>query len=178
MVTVPDPEEKDRRDGAAGSAGQGDADTPADESPAAGAGPTGAADATATDAAFASIVAAWRDDADVPQWPADGDADVAERRREHRDTGTAAQVSDPADEEHFEPPEPPPLPVPRPRTLLGVLMLAVGVLLLVRPNLLMVGESLGTPLGLLVFTAGIGWLVLGLRSGPQQPEGWDDGARL
>jgi hypothetical protein len=83
----------------------------------------------------------------------------------------------PAEEDHFEPPEPPPLPMPRPRTVGGVALLAVGVLLLMGPNLLGLDEGVATPLGLLALTAGIGWLVIGLRSGPP-PEGWDDGARL
>lgn len=83
----------------------------------------------------------------------------------------------PAEEDHFEPPEPPPLPVPRARTVGGVALLAVGVLLLVAPNLLGLGAGVATPLGLLALTAGIGWLAIGLRTGPP-PEGWDDGARL
>ena len=80
-------------------------------------------------------------------------------------------------EDHFDPPEPPPLPMPRPRTVGGVLTLAVGVLLLAAPNLVGLGERLATPLGLLAVTAGIGWLVIGLRSGPSTA-GPDDGARV
>ncbi len=59
----------------------------------------------------------------------------------------------------------------------GVALLAAGVLLLLAPSLLGLNSGLATPLGLLALTAGIGWLVLGLRSGPPS-EGWDDGARL
>jgi hypothetical protein len=80
-------------------------------------------------------------------------------------------------EDHFDPPEPPPLPMPRPRTMGGVLTLAVGVLLLAAPNLVGLGERVATPLGLLAITAGIGWLVIGLRPGPPAA-GSDDGARL
>jgi hypothetical protein len=104
-----------------------------------------------TDTVFAGIVAGLQPAPDVPRWP--------------------------AEEDHFQPPEPPPLPVPRARTVGGVALLAVGVLLLVGPNLLGLGEGVATPLGLLALTAGIGTLVIGLRSGPP-PEGWDDGARL
>ncbi|MGH4012603.1 MAG: DUF308 domain-containing protein [Pseudonocardiaceae bacterium] len=148
MVTVPDPEEQDRRDGSED-----------------------------TDAAFARIIAGWRTEPDAPRWPADQD-----RVDQHgAEEGPQPRISEPriddGTEDHFEPPEPPPLPVPRPRTLGGVLLLAIGVLLLIRPSLLSMGESVGTPLGLLAITAGIGWLVLGLRGGPPQ-EGWDDGARL
>ncbi|MGH3782431.1 MAG: hypothetical protein ACRDRO_17880 [Pseudonocardiaceae bacterium] len=80
-------------------------------------------------------------------------------------------------EDHFEPPEPAPLPVPRARTVGGVIALTGGVLLLALPNLLGLGERVATPLGLLAVTGGIGWLVIGLRS-DVAPEGSDDGAQL
>jgi hypothetical protein len=83
-----------------------------------------------------------------------------------------------ADANHFEPPRPPPLPVPRPRTVGGMLSLTVGVLLLAEPNLLGLGQRAATPLGLLALTAGIGWLMIGLRSRPSPGEGADDGAQL
>ena len=121
-----------------------------------------------TDLAFARIVAGLRaqdspaqdslTQSEKPSWPA-------------RDLATDAG------EDHFDPPEPPPLPMPRPRTVGGVLTFAVGVLLLAAPNLMGLGERLATPLGLLAVTAGIGWLVIGLRSGPPTA-GSDDGARL
>jgi hypothetical protein len=80
-------------------------------------------------------------------------------------------------EDHFDPPEPPPLPMPRPRTVGGVLALALGILLLAAPNVLNLGERVATPLGLLAVTAGVGWLVIGLRPG-SSADGSDDGARL
>ena len=80
-------------------------------------------------------------------------------------------------EDHFEPPEPAPLPVPRGRTVSGVIVLTGGMLLLALPNLLGLGERIATPLGLLALTAGIGWLVIGLRS-DRAPDGSDDGAQL
>ena len=110
-----------------------------------------------TDLVFARIVASLRAESDVPSWS----------ERDSADTG----------EDHFEPPEPPPLPIPQPRTVGGVLTVTVGVLLLAVPNLLNLGERVATPLGLLAVTAGIGWLVIGLRPGPSA-EGSDDGARL
>lgn len=81
------------------------------------------------------------------------------------------------DEDHFEPPEPAPLPIPRTRTVGGVLTIIVGVLLLALPNVVDLGERVATPLGLLAVTAGIGWLVTGLRS-DAAPQGPDDGAQL
>ena len=126
----------------------------------------------ATDTAFSHIVAGLRAaEPNVHRSPTDEADDDRFEPSEHRST------PDEDEEDRFEPPEPPPLPVPRPRTLGGVLVLTVGMLLLAQPALLGLTERVATPLGLLALTAGIGWLVLGLRSGPP-PEGSDDGARL
>ena len=156
VATVPDPDEPDGRD------------------------PGRHGGSEDTDAAFAGIIADWRAEPDAPRWPADADrihdgrepvpakATGPQRQDNRQDTG---------DEDHFEPSEPPPLPVPRPRTLGGMLLIAIGILLLIRPSVLSLGDMAGTPLGMLAITAGIGWLVLGLRGGPP-PDGWDDGARL
>lgn len=83
-----------------------------------------------------------------------------------------------ASDDHFEPPEPAPLPVPRARTVGGMIALTGGVLLLALPDLLGLGARVATPLGLLAVTAGIGWLVIGLRSDAAPEEGSDDGAQL
>lgn len=68
-----------------------------------------------------------------------------------------------SDEAHFVPPEPPPLPRIGASSLVGLLLLVVGVVLLAVPGL--VGDALGLGIvpGLLAMTAGLGWLVLGLR---------------
>lgn len=155
VVTVPDPEEQDRRGDAARHGSSED-----------------------TDAAFAGLVAGWQAEPGAPRWPSDTD------QTEENPTATdpthppaGDRRYDDGDEGHFEPPEPPPFPIPQPRTLGGVALLVTGVLLLVRPSLLSLGDTTGTTLGLLALTAGIGWLVLGLRTGPPR-EGWDDGAQL
>lgn len=83
-----------------------------------------------------------------------------------------------ADDEHFVPPEPPPLPRLRPGTIFGILLLAVGVLLLAGPNLIGLAPRVATPLALVALAAGIGWLVLRMRQGPPPDSGWDDGAQL
>lgn len=168
MVTVPDPEEQDRRNDTPRPGGP--ADGPAD-------GPMD------TDAVFASIVANWKSEPNAPRWPADEEEGWDASTPAHpvyppsRPAAGPVKPYQPDDEGHFEPPEPPPFPVPRPRTLGGVALLAVGVLILVQPSLLHLGGRMGTLLGLLALTLGIGWLVLGLRTGPP-PDGWDDGARL
>lgn len=157
MVTVPDPEEQDGRDAARRDRSED------------------------TDTVFADIVADWRTEPDAPRWPSDEER----AQQQHLDETPESPPSPAAtefrsadvDDDHFEPPEPPPFPVPQPRTIGAVLLLLLGMLLLIQPSLLGLGTSQGTPLGLLAVTAGIGWLVLGLRGGPPS-EGWDDGARL
>jgi len=161
-VTVPDPDEPDGRAGAQHR------------------GETGPTDAT--DVRFAEIVAGWRSAPDAPSWPAEDEAAGGDAAG-----GDAAALGDDAalgdhaalgDDDHFVPPEPPPLPALQPRTIGGLLVLAVGVLLLLAPGVLGVAERLATPLGLLTLTGGFVWLALGLRSGPPPNSGWDDGAQL
>jgi hypothetical protein len=82
------------------------------------------------------------------------------------------------EDEHFVPPEPPPLPRLRPGTLFGILLLAVGVLLLAAPNVIGLAPRIATPLALVSMAAGIGWLVLRMRQGPPPNSGWDNGAQL
>ena len=157
LVTVPDPEEQDGRDAARRD------------------------DSEDTETAFAEIVAQWRTEPDAPRWPSDDEQAERPRLEPPPDSLPSAAVtasrSADAENDHFEPPEPPPFPVPQPRTIGGVLLILLGMLLLIQPSLLGLGPTGGTPLGLLTVTAGIGWLVLGLRGGPPA-EGWDDGARL
>lgn len=85
----------------------------------------------------------------------------------------------PADDEHFVPPDPPPLPRLGLSSLLGLGLLIIGVVLLAVPGLL--GAPLGPGIvpGLLAMTAGLGWLVFGMRRGRGSDDGTDDdGARL
>jgi hypothetical protein len=82
------------------------------------------------------------------------------------------------EEEHFVPPDPPPLPRLRPGTLFGILLMAVGVVLLAAPTAIGLAPRVATPLALVAMAAGIGWLVLRMRQGPPPDSGWDDGAQL
>jgi len=79
---------------------------------------------------------------------------------------------------HYVPPEPPPLPRLRPATLFGILLMAIGVLLLAGPSLIGLAPRIATPLALVALAAGIGWLILRMRQGPPPNSGWDDGAQL
>ncbi|WP_226366249.1 hypothetical protein [Pseudonocardia sp. ICBG162] len=143
---------------------------------------------------FDSIVAAWREEGSVPDWPTEraertdpGDAagaagSTADRPAHrpgpaapHPGTGTGAEQDD-----HYHPPEPPPLPRPGPPAVVGGGLIAVGLLLCIAPGLIGVGGTWPLPLGLVLIAAGLGWLLLRLWS-PDTDEGpdpWDDGSRL
>ncbi|MEU5853440.1 DUF308 domain-containing protein [Saccharopolyspora shandongensis] len=145
------------------------------------------------DAAFAEIVADLERDSTFARWPEDVPGETTDA------AGTASPVADVAEvepkaagdagprdwtpgpeeeEEHFVPPEPPPLPTPGPTTLLGIAVIAVGVLVLLVPGLAGMSSSLSMPLGLVLISAGIGWLLLRLRQGPPPNTGNDDGAQV
>lgn len=84
----------------------------------------------------------------------------------------------PPEDEHYVPPEPPPLPRLGLSSLLGLALLVVGVVLLAVPGLLGGPVGLGIVPGLLAMTAGLGWLVFGLRRHREPEDGPDDGAIL
>lgn len=143
------------------------------------------------DAAFAEIVAGLRQDMPMSSWPEDATADdgsAGEPTDDHDDaTGgiAARRIEEPAprdwtppveDEGHFEPPEPPPLPKPRPATIVGFVAIVTGIALLLATGLTGVGDAIALPLGLVLISAGIAWLLFRIRRGP--PDSDDDGARL
>ncbi|RTL62597.1 MAG: hypothetical protein EKK42_31035 [Pseudonocardiaceae bacterium] len=150
---------------------------------------------------FDRIVAAWRSEGPVPEWPDDAapaatatpaaESPAPERPARSRDDdptparGTArpqpdadADVDEP--DEHFVPPEPPPLPRLGPPAIVGIALLALGLLLVVAPSVLGMSSVYGLPLGLLSLAAGLGWLVLRLWPTPadDDPDEDDDGAVL
>jgi hypothetical protein len=84
----------------------------------------------------------------------------------------------PPEDEHYVPPEPPPLPRLGLSSLLGLALLVVGVVLLAVPGLLGGPVGLGIVPGLLAMTAGLGWLVFGLRRHRDPEDGPDGGAVL
>lgn len=102
----------------------------------------------------------------------DWDPEAAAQSLDH------AGADEPAEEEHYVPPDPPPLPRLRPGTIFGIVLLAIGVFLLAAPTVIGLGPRIATPLALISMAAGIGWLVLRMRQGPPPDGGWDDGAQL
>jgi len=103
--------------------------------------------------------------------------DVTEFEKDQR----ATEADMLADDMHFVPPEPPPVPKPKRRTVVALIFITLGVLLLLRPNLLQVSANVALVLGIGSLIGGLAILVHGLRplaGDPNDADGWDDGARL
>ncbi|GAB2747782.1 hypothetical protein GCM10027174_22450 [Salinifilum aidingensis] len=149
------------------------------------------------DAAFAEIVAGLEDDPQFDRWssPSSGDASGGDASGAEDSTAgsadappsaeTASPGSGPRDwtpaedpeDEHFVPPEPPPLKAPSGGAIGGVAVIAFGVLMLLVPGLAGLASPVTMPLGLVLVSAGIGWLLFRLRRGPSDHDD-DDGARV
>lgn len=131
---------------------------------------------------FERIVAAWREEGSVPDWP-DGPppppAPVASppppappvHRPGEEDT----------DDDHYHPPEPPPLPRPGPPAVVGAGLIILGLVLIAGPETLGLSSLYGLPLGLLGIAAGLTWLVMRMwpsHDADDPHDGDDDGAVL
>lgn len=133
---------------------------------------------------FDRIVAGWRREGAVPQWPADvpaaPDPAVApvERPAAPPAPVPASSEVEAQLDEHFVPPEPPPLPRLGPPAFVGLALLGLGLLLIIAPSVLGMSSVYGLPLGLLALATGLGWLVLRLWPTPAdaQDDEDDDGA--
>jgi hypothetical protein len=106
-----------------------------------------------------------------PQRP---DAAVPPSPRSEPDAGRSEPPA--ARREHFVPPEAPPLPRIGFSSLLGLLLLVVGVVLLALPALVGGGlAGFGLVPGLLAMAAGLGWLVVGMRRSSDDAGGSGEG---
>lgn len=136
---------------------------------------------------FEAIVAGWRREGHVPQWPddlpdRDGPADLVEPAPAVAPPPRSSQPGPPPDpaplpeEEHFVPPEPPPLPRLGPPALVGLTLIGIGLVLVMAPGWLGVPDPYGLPLGLVGLASGLGWLVLRLWPDPpgRRADGDDD----
>jgi hypothetical protein len=95
--------------------------------------------------------------------------DVADRRGATGERGhpvRAGAAADPHADEHFVPPDPPPLPRMGPPILVGLTLIALGLVLVTFPGWVGVPQVYGLPLGLVAIAAGLGWLVLRLWPDP------------
>jgi hypothetical protein len=162
------------------------------------------ADSAAVSAAFDDIVAGWRAEGEVPDWPVDmrsggsqcstpgtsdpdrpptppGDRVAGDQLAGDRPTMPGHHLLPPrpygplsSDDDHFVPPEPPPLPRIGRAAAIGMGLIAGGLTLLLAPGLLGVSESVGLTLGLLTVAGGLGWLVLGSWAGDPPDDPYDD----
>lgn len=137
-----------------------------------------AADAWRCPATFEEIVASWRAEGSVPRWPDEHTARPSEQPTTARPRPKAPVApAEPVDEGHFVPPEPPPFPRLGPPVAVGLVLLVLGLLLLIAPQVLGLGDSVGLPLGLVTVSLGLGWLVLRAWHGQRPDEDdQDDGA--
>ncbi|MET9229806.1 hypothetical protein [Lentzea sp. NPDC003310] len=124
------------------------------------------------------------DEANADSDPALAAADTGHGEPEQRtavadfDPDDEPERRDPADEDHYVPPEPPPFPVLRASTLAALGLFVLGILLLVAPGIFGLQSRIGTPLSLVALCAGVGWLILRMRNTPPPDSGWDDGAQV
>lgn len=171
-----------------------------DRDPPGGAGEPGDSadhlDADEVEERFAELIAGIKDDS--PGWPdesapeepkTDEAADAAAARRAHPSSGeddepsllelwdTELDDDDDSDEEEdaYRPPPPAPIPVPSLPAILGVLLIIGGLVLIVQPALLDVGEGLGRATGIAGFGAGVLTLIWRLRPEPEDGEDSDPG---
>lgn len=150
-------------------------------------------DADEVDERFAELVAGLKEESpDWPAEPADTETeteppDTAAARRAHPSSGEDdepsllelwdSELDDDDDEEDeaeaaYKPPPPGPIPVPSLPAILGVLLIIGGLVLIVQPLLLDVGEGLGRITGIVAFGGGVMTLIWRLR--PEPEEGEDD----
>ncbi|MDQ6650805.1 MAG: hypothetical protein M3Z02_11930 [Actinomycetota bacterium] len=139
--------------------------------------------ATDPDAAWKQIVAGFDrpTTSPVPPWPVSEDAGPG-RTPPTRPRVVPEPVVVPVeradeDDEHYEPPAPPPVPRPHRYTALSGLAILAGLLLVLRPDLLVeLDGSAAVGLGVLSIVVGAGALVWRMRDAPPADSGPDDGA--
>jgi hypothetical protein len=96
-------------------------------------------------------------DAPLPPPPAPAEPDVLDRP-----------------DEHFEPPPPPKVPLPKPSTLYSFLLVAAGIVLIWAPSVIGLSDDLGLVLGFAAVAAGVGTAVARMRE--RSTDDGDDGA--
>ncbi|GAA4546073.1 hypothetical protein [Pseudonocardia xishanensis] len=125
---------------------------------------------------FDDIVASWRAEGTVPDWPTaptavEPPAPVAPTR-----PGPAVDPLRESDE-HYVPPEPPPLPRLGAAAVVGLALVAIGIVLIAAPQWLGMSSLYGLPLGLVAIAGGLTWLLMRLwQPTPEDdPYSEDDG---
>lgn len=156
--------------------------------------PADAASRAEIDAAFADIVAGWHLSADAPHdsepvRPIEdeppgrtrvdlGPYSAGPQEPTLLDAFDAVDALPDDDDERYVPPPPPPLPSVSKFTVVAVAAIVGGFVLFLAPSLLpMVGETIGTLVGVALLVSGVATLVARMRpGGPDDPRDPDDGA--
>ena len=135
--------------------------------------------ARSSDDEFERIVAAWRDEGSVPDWPDVPPPAVAPQPAPEPPPVHRPGPEDADDDDHYHPPEPPPLPRPGPPAVVGCGLIVLGLVLIAVPETRGVSSLYGLPLGLLCIAAGLTWLVMRMwpsaeAEDPHDGDGDDD----
>jgi hypothetical protein len=119
---------------------------------------------------FDAIVASWKAEGTVPEWPG-GPQDLTPPAAPVA-PAPAVPASEPQvdPEDHYVPPEPPPLPRVGAAAAVGLVLVALGIVLIAAPQWLGMSSVYGLPLGLVAIAGGLTWLLMRLW----QPTGEDD----
>jgi hypothetical protein len=113
---------------------------------------------------FDDIVAAWKQEGTVPAWP-----------DEQPEPVRPGPVADPlAEAEHYVPPEPPPLPRLGAAVAVGLVLVALGIVLIAAPQWIGMSGVYGLPLGLVAIAGGLTWLLMRLWQPADEPGPFDD----
>jgi hypothetical protein len=113
---------------------------------------------------FDDIVASWKADGTVPEWPGEQPEPV-------RPGPAVDPLSLP--EEHFVPPEPPPLPKLGAAVAVGLVLVALGIVLIAAPQWIGMSGVYGLPLGLVAIAGGLTWLLMRLWQPADEPGPYD-----
>jgi hypothetical protein len=119
---------------------------------------------------FDDIVASWKADGTVPEWPSEPEPEPVAPPIVR--PGPAA---DPLSEreDHYVPPEPPPLPKLGAAAAVGLVLVALGIILIAAPQWIGMSGVYGLPLGLVAIAGGLTWLLMRLWQ-PTAEDPYDD----
>lgn len=117
---------------------------------------------------FEDIVASWKADGTVPEWPDERPAAAETIEPSAPPVAPPAVRPGPAvdplsdREDHYVPPEPPPLPKLGVAAAVGLVLVALGIILIAAPQWIGMSGVYGLPLGLVAIAGGLTWLLMRL----------------
>jgi hypothetical protein len=114
---------------------------------------------------FDALVAGWKAEGTVPEWPdlPPAPAPVAPEPAPHLDPSMDSRPDPRLDpDDHYVPPEPPPLPRIGAAVAVGLVLVALGIVLIAAPQWIGMSSIYGLPLGLVSIAGGLTWLLMRL----------------